>query len=57
MCFLFRGWRRRPNSCWWPGWSDYRNNEKSEVKDILKKRYAKGDISKADYDRMLKELI
>ena len=56
MCFLFRGWRRRPYSCWWPGWSDYRYNEKSEAKDILKKRYAKGDLGKEEYDRMLKDI-
>jgi uncharacterized membrane protein len=56
MCFLFRGRRRRPFSCWWPGWSDYRYNEKSEAKDILKKRYAKGDLGKTEYERMLKEI-
>ena len=56
MCFLFRGWRRRPYSCWWPGWSDYRYKEKSDVKEILKKRYVKGEISKEEYDGMMKDL-
>jgi len=56
MCFLFRGWRRRPYSCWWPGWSDYHNKDKSDVKEILKKRYVKGEISKEEYERMMKEI-
>ena len=55
MCFLFRGWRRRPNSCWCTGWTDYRFKDKSDAKEILKKRYAKGEIRKEEYERMMKE--
>ena len=56
MSFLFRGRRRRPYSCWWPGWSNYSYKEKSDAEDIIKKRYAKGEISKEEYDRMRREI-
>ena len=56
MCVCFRGWRRRSYSCWWPGWSDYRYKEKSDAKEFLKTRYAKGEISKDEYDGMMKDI-
>jgi len=56
MCFLFRGWRRRSYSCWWPGCSDNRYDDKSEARDILKNRYANGEINKEEYDRMKKDI-
>lgn len=56
MCFVFRGWRRRYYSCTWPRWHNYREYNKAEAKDILKTRYAKGEISKEDYDKMMSEI-
>lgn len=56
MCFAFRGWRRRYYSCGWPGWFGHRYSGEPEAKDILKRRYAKGEISKEEYDTMMKEI-
>lgn len=56
MCFLFRRRRRRPYSRWWPGWSVCGYYEKSEAEAILKKRYAKGEISKEEYEKMKEDI-
>lgn len=56
ICFMFRGWRRRNYSCGWSGWSGHRDYNKTEAKEILKKRYAKGDISKEEFDNMMSEI-
>jgi uncharacterized membrane protein len=56
MCFLFRGWRRR-SYCWGkPWWGDYNRRDESDANSILKIRYAKGEISKEEYDKMLKDI-
>jgi len=56
MFFAFRGWRRRSHSSYWPGWSDDHYYEKSDAKNILKNRYAKGEISKEEYDIMKNDI-
>ena len=56
MIFLFRSRRRRYYSCSWPGWFGYRYYDKADAKDILKNRYAKGEISKEEYNKMMSEI-
>lgn len=56
MVFLFRGWRRRSYYCAWPWWGYYNKGNKSDAINILKKRYAKGDISKEEFDGMIKDI-
>ena len=41
-----------------PPWQDYRGGKGSEgPSEILKKRYAKGEITKAEFDQMKKDLF
>jgi uncharacterized membrane protein len=56
ICILIGCWRRRRYSCRWPGWFGYRDFDKSDASEILKKRYANGDINKEEYERMLREI-
>jgi hypothetical protein len=53
---MFWGWRRRRYSCSWPGFYGFRDYDKTEAKDIIKKRYAKGEITKEEYDNMLNDI-
>jgi uncharacterized membrane protein len=56
ICFLFRGWRRR-SYCWGrPWWGDYYRRDELDASSVLKKRYANGEISKEEYDNMLKDI-
>jgi putative membrane protein len=41
-----------------PPWQDYRGERESEgASEILKKRYAKGEITKDEFDQMKKDLL
>ena len=53
---MFRRKRRRYYSCGWPGWFGYRYFDSADAKDILNKRYAQGEISKEEYDKILSEI-
>jgi uncharacterized membrane protein len=56
MIFLIRRRRRPYYSCGWPGWFGYRYYDKADAKDILKRRYAKGEINKEEYNKMMSEI-
>ena len=56
LLFILRGGRRRYYSCGWPWWYKYREYSKTEAKDILKTRYAKGEITKEEYVKMMSEI-
>jgi putative membrane protein len=50
---MFRGFRRR----WWSCCSDDRDGGQRETPlEILKKRYAKGEITREEFERMKKEI-
>lgn len=56
LLFIFRRGHRRYYSCGWPRWYKYYEYPGREAKDILKTRYAKGEISKVEYDKMKKDI-
>jgi len=48
--FIFRG--RRPGGCW-----SRRDDERRETPlEILKRRYAKGEITREDFERMKRDI-
>lgn len=53
---LIGAWRRRRMGCWSPRWFTYHDFYKSDVNEILKKRYAQGEINKEEYDRMKRDI-
>jgi putative membrane protein len=55
--FLFLGrWGCRPP--WWGPGEPHRENRDSETGlEILKKRYAKGEITKGEFDQMKKDIL
>ena len=41
-----------------PPWRDYRDDKQSDgAVEILKKRYAKGELTKEEFDQMKKDLL
>jgi len=55
--FLFSGrWGYRPP--WWgPGGHHNASGDSETALEILKKRYAKGEITKEEFDRMKKDIL
>ena len=55
--FLFSGrWGYRPP--WWgPGGHHNESGDSETALEILKKRYAKGEITKEEFDRMKKDIL
>jgi uncharacterized membrane protein len=39
-----------------PWWRDYNRRDELDAISILKKRYANGEISKEEYDKMIKDI-
>lgn len=49
-------WRRRYMACRSPRWFHYHDFYRSDASEILKKRYAQGEINKEEYERMKREI-
>ncbi len=55
--FLFSG-RRGYRPPWWgPGGHHHESGDSETALEILKKRYAKGEITKEEFDRMKKDIL